>query len=63
MQNGKTEYKSITYSYDATAEEFTDLYFDDDFRPKWVSSGARAICVASVAGNEHRVKYAQPSCQ
>lgn len=36
-QNGKTEYKSITYSPDATAQEFSDLYFDDDFRPTWVS--------------------------
>ncbi|GLC44317.1 hypothetical protein PLESTB_000482700 [Pleodorina starrii] len=35
LANGKTEYKSLTYSGDATAQEFTDLYFDDDFRPKW----------------------------
>ncbi|KAG2450137.1 hypothetical protein HYH02_000240 [Chlamydomonas schloesseri] len=35
LKNGKTEYKSVTYSPDATAQEFMDLYFDDDFRPKW----------------------------
>ncbi|KXZ56547.1 CYCC1 protein [Gonium pectorale] len=35
LANGKTEYKSLTHSADATAEEFTDLYFDDDYRPKW----------------------------
>lgn len=35
LANGKTEYKSITISPDATAQEFTDLYFDDDFRPTW----------------------------
>jgi hypothetical protein len=35
-QNGKTEYKSVTISPDATAEEFMDLYLDDDNRPNWV---------------------------
>ncbi|GIL73265.1 hypothetical protein Vretimale_4865 [Volvox reticuliferus] len=35
LANGKTEYKSLTHSADATAQEFSDLYFDDDFRPKW----------------------------
>ncbi|GFR41128.1 hypothetical protein Agub_g1776 [Astrephomene gubernaculifera] len=35
LANGKTEYKSVTHSADATAQEFTDLYFDDDFRPSW----------------------------
>lgn len=34
-QNGKTEYKSINTSYDATAEEFMDIYLDDDGRPSW----------------------------
>lgn len=36
-QDGKTEYKSVTVSYDATPEEIIDIYFDDDFRPQWVS--------------------------
>ncbi len=25
----------MTISPDATASEFTDMYFDDDYRPKW----------------------------
>ena len=37
MQSGKAEYKSVTVSLDATAEEFTDFYLDDDIRPTWVS--------------------------
>ena len=37
LQNGKAEYKSVTVSLDATAEEFTDFYLDDDVRPEWVS--------------------------
>ena len=37
-QDGKTEYKSVTISFDATPEEIMDIYFDDDFRPQWVSS-------------------------
>jgi hypothetical protein len=36
LQNGKTEYKSLTISPDATAEEFMDMYLDDDNRPSWV---------------------------
>mmetsp|Transcript_37023 Transcript_37023/g.82299 ORF Transcript_37023/g.82299 Transcript_37023/m.82299 type:complete len:474 (+) Transcript_37023:167-1588(+) len=35
LPNGKTEYKSITICPDASAEEFIDLYFDDDNRPNW----------------------------
>ncbi len=35
LPNGKTEYKSLTVCPDATAEEFMDLYLDDDFRPQW----------------------------
>ncbi len=38
MQSGKAEYKSVTVSLDATAEEFTDFYLDDDIRPTWVNS-------------------------
>ena len=36
LQSGKAEYKSVTVSIDATAEEFTDFYLDDDVRPEWV---------------------------
>ena len=35
-QSGKAEYKSVTVSLDATAEEFIDFYFDDPTRPTWV---------------------------
>jgi hypothetical protein len=35
LPNGKAEYKSVTVSLDATAEEFTDFYLDDDVRPTW----------------------------
>lgn len=37
LPNGKTEYKSVTICPDATAQEFIDMYFDDDFRPNWDS--------------------------
>lgn len=37
-QSGKAEYKSLTLSLDATAEEFTDFYLDDDIRPTWVNA-------------------------
>ena len=36
MQNGKTEYKSVTVAEDSTAEEFMDFYLDDDTRTTWV---------------------------
>jgi hypothetical protein len=36
VQDGKTEYKSITVAKDATAEEFMDFYLDDPTRMKWV---------------------------
>lgn len=35
LPNGKSEYKSITISEDATAEEFMDFYLDDETRMKW----------------------------
>ncbi|KAF6264662.1 Bet v1-like protein [Scenedesmus sp. NREL 46B-D3] len=35
LPNGKTEYKSVTISPNATAREFSDLYLDDDFRRNW----------------------------
>jgi hypothetical protein len=40
LPDGKTEYKSVTISPNATAREFSDLYLDDDFRRNWVSSAA-----------------------
>jgi hypothetical protein len=36
-QNGKTEYRTLTISPNATANEFMDMYLDDDNRPNWVS--------------------------
>jgi hypothetical protein len=38
LPDGKTEYKSVTISPNATAREFSDLYLDDDFRRNWVSN-------------------------
>lgn len=35
LPDGKTEYKSVTISPNATAREFSDLYLDDDFRRNW----------------------------
>jgi hypothetical protein len=35
LASGKTEYKSVTVSEDATAQEFMDFYLDDDERPAW----------------------------
>lgn len=32
LPSGKTEYKSVTISPNATAREFSDLFLDDDFR-------------------------------
>lgn len=46
LQSGKAEYKSMTVSLDATAEEFTDFYLDDDIRPTWVRALAQAFCEA-----------------
>jgi hypothetical protein len=45
MQNGKSEYRSVTISPDATAQEFMDMYFDDDNRPNWVGGPVRCVCV------------------
>jgi hypothetical protein len=33
--SGVAEYKSVTICPDATAEEFMDMYLDDDFRRNW----------------------------
>jgi hypothetical protein len=41
LPSGKTEYKSVTISPNATAREFSDLYLDDDFRRNWVSKACR----------------------
>lgn len=63
LQNGKTEYKSITYSPDATAQEFSDLYFDDDFRPTWVrlqQSRAEQGGREAAASPQLRREHAQP---
>jgi hypothetical protein len=35
LPDGKTEYKSVTISPNATAREFADMYLDDDFRRNW----------------------------
>lgn len=35
-QCGKTEYKSVTHSPNATPDEFIDFYLHDDSRPTWV---------------------------
>jgi hypothetical protein len=40
LPDGKTEYKSVTISPNATAREFSDMYLDDDFRRNWVSRAA-----------------------
>lgn len=44
VQNGKTEYKSVTVADNATAEEFMDFYLDDSSRPTWVCSSHRHAC-------------------
>ena len=36
LQDGKTDYKSVTVAEDATAQEFMDFYLDDDARARWV---------------------------
>jgi hypothetical protein len=35
IPGGRNEYKSITITPNATAEEFMDFYLDDPSRPKW----------------------------
>jgi hypothetical protein len=35
LPDGKTEYKSVTISPNATSREFSDLYLDDDVRRNW----------------------------
>lgn len=43
VQNGKTEYKSVTVADNATAEEFMDFYLDDASRPTWVCSSHKPL--------------------
>ena len=45
VQNGKTEYKSVTVADNATAEEFMDFYLDDSSRPTWVCCCHRHACL------------------
>lgn len=35
LPGNQTEYKSVTIARNATAEEMTDFYLDDDYRSKW----------------------------
>ncbi|GMH37830.1 hypothetical protein BSKO_05703 [Bryopsis sp. KO-2023] len=35
LPGNKTEYKSVTIARNATAEEMTDFYLDDNYRTKW----------------------------
>jgi hypothetical protein len=59
-QDGKTEYKSVTISYDTTAEEIMDIYFDDDFRPQWVSHNSGMFLALRQA--QHLLFKAFTSC-
>lgn len=57
MQDGKTDYKSVTVASNATAEEFMDFYFDDNVRMKWVSATELNSCIQKqqcrkAAGND-----------
>lgn len=58
LQNGKTEYKSLTINPDATAEEFMDMYLDDDNRPNWVRVLKGCFCgrQAGALGPRHRIE-------
>jgi hypothetical protein len=52
LQDGKTEYKSVTISHDSTAEEIMDIYLDDNFRPQWVRGRhgrRRLVCMQPLA--------------
>lgn len=51
LPDGKTEYKSVTIAPDVTAEEFMDMYLDDDFRQNWVSTYPYcALCLMLLVG-------------
>eukprot|EP00983_Pelagomonas_calceolata_P060736 1146502-Pelagomonas_calceolata.AAC.2 len=57
--NGKTEYKSVTYSPDTTAEEYIDLFFDDDYRPNWNPELKSYLSVGSNRNRGVRVRGSQ----
>lgn len=44
VQDGKTEYKSVTVSDNATAREFMDFYLDDPSRHTWVCRAKSLEC-------------------
>ena len=54
LPTGKTEYKSITLSEDATAQEFMDFYLDDDVRPKWDGMITEHQLLESAHDQKHR---------
>ena len=54
LPNGRTEYKSITLSENATAQEFMDFYLDDDVRPKWDGMISEHQLLESAHDQSHR---------
>lgn len=54
LPSGKTEYKSVTLSEDATAQEFMDFYLDDDVRPKWDGMISEHQLLESAHDEKHR---------
>ncbi len=54
LASGKTEYKSVTLSEDATAQEFMDFYLDDDVRPKWDGMISEHQLLESAHDTKHR---------
>jgi len=48
VQDGKTDYKSVTVASNATAEEFMDFYFDDNVRMKWVSATHNILVLSKI---------------
>lgn len=51
---GKTEYKSVTVSEDATAQEFMDFYLDDNVRPQWDGLIKEHSLLESAHDSQHR---------
>lgn len=54
LPSGKTEYKSVTLSEDATAQEFMDFYLDDNVRPKWDGMITEHQLLESAHDQSHR---------
>lgn len=54
LPSGKTEYKSVTLSEDATAQEFMDFYLDDNIRPKWDGMITEHQLLESAHDQSHR---------